>query len=523
MGTCCSKNDSTDHPTINMETGGAAKRRVVVIVDPISSGAPLAAEFVGKTDIIRVDTCAELAGHVNPRFKNIDYKYQVQFDENEAVFEKAVTKVAEDILRYCQQNDVPSPFACIAGCECGVQVAELLAYLLGVPTNDSSCSEVRRDKYLMGERVRDAGLRAVEQKLCSTWEEVSEFVNCTKFDPFEYIIKPINSAGSDNVRRCLNLQELKEGFAAIVGKKNVLGIVEDTCLVQECLKGDEYVVDTVTRHGVHKVVAIWRYDKRPVNGAPFVYFGQRLVSGSSDEAGRLCAYIFKVLDALSITNSAGHNEIRMTATGKPCLIESGARPHGGDGDWIPMVQHCIGYSQVSVLALSFLDFEAFKKLPNLPVLSNCAVEVMLVNRRSGILASTPRWKEVLELPTYHASNTSNMKIGQYLPMTINALGNPATIILLGKTTAEVERDFDAIRKMELDGFYIFKEDEPTDADRRDYQSSPAMQAMIASRTPRFSATPDMTPLSGAVDILRGSPLVLRNLAAQVDPPVWGGL
>eukprot|EP00966_Prymnesium_polylepis_P183038 4241233-Prymnesium_polylepis.1 len=35
----------------------------------------------------------------------------------------------------------------------------------------------------------------------------------------------------------------------------------------EYLAGDEYVIDTVSRDGVHKCVAIWKYIKFPLNGA----------------------------------------------------------------------------------------------------------------------------------------------------------------------------------------------------------------------------------------------------------------
>ena len=40
---------------------------------------------------------------------------------------------------------------------------------------------------------------------------------------------------------------------------------------------DEYVVDTVSRSGVHKCVAIWKYDKRLFNKSPVVYYGMRLM------------------------------------------------------------------------------------------------------------------------------------------------------------------------------------------------------------------------------------------------------
>ena len=34
-------------------------------------------------------------------------------------------------------------------------------------------------------------------------------------------------------------------------------------LCQEFLKGKEYVIDQVSREGVHKTMMVWVYDKRP--------------------------------------------------------------------------------------------------------------------------------------------------------------------------------------------------------------------------------------------------------------------
>lgn len=47
---------------------------------------------------------------------------------------------------------------------------------------------------------------------------------------------------------------------------NGLGSVNEGALVQEYLDGMEYVVDTVSRAGAHRVCAIWEYDKRSING-----------------------------------------------------------------------------------------------------------------------------------------------------------------------------------------------------------------------------------------------------------------
>jgi hypothetical protein len=41
-------------------------------------------------------------------------------------------------------------------------------------------------------------------------------------------------------------------------------------------------------------VAIWEYDKRPVNGANFVYYGMRLVGSDTKKAKEMIAYADKV-------------------------------------------------------------------------------------------------------------------------------------------------------------------------------------------------------------------------------------
>jgi hypothetical protein len=46
------------------------------------------------------------------------------------------------------------------------------------------------------------------------------------------------------------------------------------------LSGPEFVVDGVSRDGEYKCVGVWQYDKRPANGAPFVYYGMTVVDAS---------------------------------------------------------------------------------------------------------------------------------------------------------------------------------------------------------------------------------------------------
>ena len=69
-------------------------------------------------------------------------------------------------------------------------------------------------------------------------------------------------------------------------------------LLQEQLEGVEWVVDTVSRAGEHKVVALYRYDKGAANGAPFVYFGMEPMPAAGAAADSICDYATAVLDVL---------------------------------------------------------------------------------------------------------------------------------------------------------------------------------------------------------------------------------
>ena len=76
----------------------------------------------------------------------------------------------------------------------------------------------------------------------------------------------------------------------------------------------EFVVDTVSRDGVHKCVAIWKYIKKPLNGASNVFYGQRLkrvdpADEDGEALGRMAKYIFGVLDAIGIKHGAVHSEV----------------------------------------------------------------------------------------------------------------------------------------------------------------------------------------------------------------------
>jgi hypothetical protein len=123
-----------------------------------------------------------------------------------------------------------------------------------------------------------------------------------------------------------------------MGKVNGLGLMNNEVLVQEYLDGQEYVVDMVSRDGVHKVVALWASDRRDTNHSSFLCHGLRLISPDEinshyqNSFQSLVAYHQKVLTALGILNGPSHGKLKW-CNGEPVLIGVTACCHGGEGTW----------------------------------------------------------------------------------------------------------------------------------------------------------------------------------------------
>lgn len=295
------------------------RRSAIVVVDPVSTGANVAHEVTRRgIPCIRV-----MSGFMSPTLLNlVDESIRTEFvasvNHDSADPYKTVVSLAS------------LPFTIIgilSGSELGVEVTDFLTEQLGVPSNGTEMTNARRDKYQMGEAVRRAGVRAAKQARVQSWSEMEAFLEDLRPNPFKVVLKPIRSAGSDNVYLCESVEETKHKFEQIIGSQNQLGFQNEAVVAQEFLEGKEYVIDGACRDGASKVIAIWEYDKRFFNGFNFVYFGMGSVSGVSPLGASLAAYTTKVVAALNIRHGAFHGEVIMTKTG-PCLVEIGARCHG---------------------------------------------------------------------------------------------------------------------------------------------------------------------------------------------------
>ena len=337
--------------------------------------------------------------------------------------------------------------------DAGLADAERLRDWLQVEClDDPVIHEARRNKYLMQEAVRNnaGGLAVAKQKLCETADEARAFAGeLFAKQQRRVVVKPIRGVASESVYLCQNLQEVDEAWNKIISTSVYgSGTQHANVLVQEFLNGTEYAVDVVSRNGDHKIAAIWRYDKRPANGAAFCYFKTELVDAEMDESVvEICTYIKSALTALGVKWGLSHNEVIVPTDNSrgPMLIEVNCRQH--NMDFGPLTMACIGYNALDMTLVALLGDEGdWAHYPDMPFLRAYGCMVHLVNYASGCLKQNFYLQEMSDLPSvfeyevYEPFRTP----GERIEPTIDIRSDAGWAQLINEDPDELQHDVEQI-------------------------------------------------------------------------------
>lgn len=336
----------------------------------------------------------------------------------------------------------------VAGSESGVLLADELSAALGTPGNGMTRPTARRDKYEMARAVQDAGLAVAaafatpDARRAAAWAE--------DLGSWPVVLKPLASAGTDNVRICHSAEQVAREHAAIMASADRYGARNETVLVQEFLHGDEYFVNTVSRDGVHHLVEVWRYHKRAIAGGRWMYDHEEPVRLESPGVAGLVDYALAVLDALEIRNGAAHTEVMLTPTG-PVLVESGARMGGSHNP--DVVSRCIGTNQVECLALAIArPAEVIqRRLPTYQPRSYLRY-VTLISPDDGVVPDVDGFAPVRALPSF-LEMVLTIAANQPAPRTVDLATSMGYVYLESDDPEQVEADYKQLRAWEENGLY----------------------------------------------------------------------
>ena len=229
----------------------------------------------------------------------------------------------EETLEMVREFD---PVLILPGSEKGVVLATRLANDLNLLCNSYDNIEAMTLKDKMQERLKEKGLRSIRGQVVNSVEEAIEFYDSENLN--KVIIKPIYSAGSSSVKICLSKDDLIKNINELFDDYNYFGDENTELLIQEFIEGEEYIVNTVSSEGKHRVTLIWKYSKVKTSDGSVIYDIMETVDELSLGEAEMIEYAYKVADAIGIEYGPVHGEYMIDENG-PVLVEVNCRPCGG--------------------------------------------------------------------------------------------------------------------------------------------------------------------------------------------------
>ena len=234
--------------------------------------------------------------------------------------------IHEETLAMVKELD---PILVVPGNEKGVILATRLANDLNLLCNPIENLDAITLKNEMQNRLAENNLRSIRGRVVKSVEEAIEYYDSEGLK--EVVVKPIYGAASVGVNICLDKQEMIDSISEVFDQKGYYGNESAELLIQERINGEEYIVNTVSCGGVHRVTTIWKYHKIKTSEGGQNYDSFESINELGLGEAELVEYAYDVADALGIKYGPVHGEYMIDEKG-PVLIEVNCRPHGGNLD-----------------------------------------------------------------------------------------------------------------------------------------------------------------------------------------------
>ncbi|WP_407410578.1 ATP-grasp domain-containing protein [Methanobrevibacter sp.] len=359
----------------------------------------------------------------------------------------------EETLEIVRKYD---PLLVIPGSEKGVILATKLANDLGLMCNPIENIDSMTLKHKMHEKLVENNLRSIRGRVIRSVEEAIEFYDSEGLQ--KVVVKPIYSAGSVGVRLCDNKAEMIKSIDEVFSLKGHYGNNFNELLIQEQIEGPEYIVNTVTCDGIHRVTSILRYSKiKTIEGGniyDYIEFIPELGIGEPD----LVEYAYDVADALGIRYGPVHGEYMIDENG-PVLIEVNCRPMGGtfDAEYLDKI---LGHHETNCVLDSYLNPDKFHidLIKGYETLAYAFVKMFIVPR-DLIVKCSPIGKLGIKLKSHYKTI---MNMGDELNVVtktqdLNTFGG--VVYLVNNDFEQITRDIDFLRKIETRAFDLVLSEE----------------------------------------------------------------
>ncbi|CAE8583912.1 unnamed protein product [Polarella glacialis] len=345
-------------------------------------------------------------------------------------------------------------------------LADQLSEALDLPLfrNDPSTSSCRVDKFEMQRALSTHCGLGARQVLAGTAEEAVAMVKDSGL-AYPVIAKPVNSGASDGLFLCRDEAELGLALRSNIGRQGVFQQKKEVMVVQEYFEGDQYVVNTVSLRGAHRILDMWRAEK-VVEGSE-IFYGHQVLETDLAAQADIVQFTSQVLDATGLSGGAAHVELVRTDKGVR-LIEINPRTAGHSPR---ATQFVGGEDQLSALASALVDPDAFfreateqEHYRGSPLHDDSTVMAVFLRARQESEVSREELLRIISLPTFRCFDRVETPIFEEAVLTApngafwlaarteDLFTVPLTVLCSGPPE-QLRRDLEDIRELEREALY----------------------------------------------------------------------
>ncbi len=428
--------------------------RNIIVVECISTGKNYIGDIVnrGYNPIVLhlkdsdTEDGKKFGQHVLEEYSRIPYEFDMIYEKD--TFEETLEEVRK-----------ANPILIVPGNERGVVLAARLSHELGLLSNSIENLDAMTLKNEMHKRLAQKGLRSIKGKVIHSLDEALEFYDSENLE--EVVIKPTYSAGSASVRICLNREEMIDSINQLFDDVNYYGDELEELLIQERINGIEYIVNTVTHKGIHRVTLVWKYNKVKTSEGAIVYDSCETVNELSLGEAEMVEYAYKVADALEIQYGPVHGEYMIDEKG-PVLIEVNCRPCGGSMP-AEFLDRISGQHETDSILDSYLKpkcfFDELRKKYNLHAHGTLK---FFITPKNMIVRSSPIVNIDKKLKAFHDSSLVNATYqDMFFQKTEDLTTAAGYVFLINEDKADVDHDLNFLRDVERNAFSLILSDDVT--------------------------------------------------------------
>lgn len=285
----------------------------IIVIDPVSSGIT----YLSAAQQLGVDMYVfsadegerQLSDELRSKVKQV-----IKIDTSN--FDEQITKIFE-----LKEID-----AILPGVEYAVPMASRLGEAYGKAHLDNGAVQLVRNKFNFRERLTRADLSNIGYFLISIGQDI------TVPDDFRFpaVVKPIDMAGSINVQKVYNREELTVAVENIwrVLPNDVGFTASGQIIVEEYIPGKEYSVEGVVHRDGHVTIA--SITEKILGPEPYFVEIGHIVGQAYDVPffDSITKYALAVIHESHLNIGPFHLELRVTPEGKPVAVELAARLPG---------------------------------------------------------------------------------------------------------------------------------------------------------------------------------------------------